>query len=198
MVHHFVYSQNMNMLEFLLIFMIPDIAYSANILVASSLPYYSHEQVFLTVAKELSLTGHNVTLITTNNHSDVTENYTKIDISHTKENFYKQGGLSSFHYEQSVWKTIVNRKLVQEIIATSIFETEEIRKLLSDGRNYDLVIVEPHIPVYFAFGFKFKAPIIGKCLNDSFYRKVWRMCVIRSKDAVSISRYIVKINDMNV
>lgn len=38
----------------------------------------------------------------------------------------------------------------------------KVQELIRSDEKFDVVIVEPHSPLVFAFGGKFKAPIIGK------------------------------------
>lgn len=145
------------------------VVHGAKILTVFTLPLFSHQNSLLSISTALSLKGHNVTVITTNPLKDKTlTNLTEIDISHLYEllkhsDFSKM--LSTDNYFLEV--TILFRKMTLKN-AEAIFQIDAVRRLIGSEEKYDLVMVEAHDPIFFSFGWKFKAPIVGMRKNFNY------------------------------
>lgn len=136
---------------------------SANILGVFSVPSISHQKSFLKIGKELSLRGHQVTLIVTNPLKDKSlTNLTEIDINHAYDLLKKRDFTEALSSKHSVVKCLFNANHLFEMIDEVIFNTQEVKDLIQSDRQFDLVLVEPHDSVLFAFGPRFNAPIVGK------------------------------------
>lgn len=143
--------------------MLPTITYSAKILGVFSVPSFSHQQIFLRIGKELSLRGHEVTLITSHPMRDNTlKNLTEIDIGHITKFLENKRFDKILSNENSLWSIMNELRDTFDILAEAIFETKEVHDLINSNKKFDLVMAESHDPVFFCFGPKFSAPVIGK------------------------------------
>ncbi|KAK9892171.1 hypothetical protein WA026_018373 [Henosepilachna vigintioctopunctata] len=141
----------------------------ARILVFTFVPSISHQNVFRSVWKHLSLRGHEVVAVATDPIGDSTlTNLTEIDISVGYEIFkdhdYSHMG-KSYMGTISILENFLNSFLVALDLEMS---TPEFRELLKKPSNYfDLIIVESIQPVVFGIQHKFKAPMIAMTSLDS-------------------------------
>lgn len=139
---------------------------SAKILGVFPVPSYSHQQIFLNLAKELSFRGHEITLITPNplrNKSLI--NITEIDISHLYKLTLNEGFVDVLQAGNSMWRAMHGLRYIFDQMAPTVLETKEVQDLLKSRKKFDLVIVESHDPIFFSFGPKFNSPVIGKSHN---------------------------------
>lgn len=153
----------MKILALLVICMLPTLAFTANILCVFSVSSYSHQKPLLNLAKALSLKDHNVTVITTDPMNDKTLTYlTEIDISHLYDITRKKRFDKVLSSELSLWNNMNGLRNLFDVTGEAIFETKEVKNLINNDNTFDIVIVESHDPVFFAFGPKFHAPLIGE------------------------------------
>ncbi|KAK9892170.1 hypothetical protein WA026_018372 [Henosepilachna vigintioctopunctata] len=135
----------------------------ARILVFTYIPSVSHQNVFRSVWKHLSLRGHEVVAIATDPIRDPTlTNLTEIDVSVGYEIFKK------FDYSHLTKSNIGLFSLVEKFHDSFIhaleleINTEEFQGLLQKPSNYfDLIIVESALPAAFGIQNKFKAPMLA-------------------------------------
>ncbi|XP_043489516.1 UDP-glucosyltransferase 2-like [Polistes fuscatus] len=138
---------------------------SARILAIFPFPSYSHQIVYNSICKHLSLRGHKVTLITPNPITDTNlKNFTQIDISYSykllKDSIFLEAGISHS------WNDIVKIYLfdIAQNFSENVFDHPDFKKIYAPESNekFDLVLVEAIItPAIYAFGHRFKAPLIG-------------------------------------
>lgn len=126
---------------------------SANILGFFSIPSISHQIVFQPIWKELSLRGHNVTVITPNPLNDpALTNLTEIDVSFSYD-FLKtvatnkfSEGMDHWVYEKWFHSMLMEMNDVQ-------FRHPKVRELLEDDtKTFDVVLAQPIVP--FPAGFR--------------------------------------------
>lgn len=136
------------------------IAISANgarILGVIPSPAYSHQHAFHPIWRELSLRGHNVTIVTTD-PVDAPEltNLTQIDVRFAYK--YMQ-----HFYDMMQHLNILNTASFLQKTLNSISEAEmthsEVQQLKT-GEQFDLVITESSFPEFLAFGEIYNCPTI--------------------------------------
>lgn len=141
------------------------ISSGSKILGVFNVPSISHQKPFLNLAKELSLRGHEVTIITPNPLRDKSlTNLTEIDTSFLyeliKQN--KEGFEQILGTHNTLWQQTNKLRDLFYITAERLFKNKEVNNLLNSRQSFDVVIVESHEPILFALGPKFHAPIISK------------------------------------
>ncbi|XP_015178625.1 PREDICTED: UDP-glucuronosyltransferase 2C1-like, partial [Polistes dominula] len=138
---------------------------SARILAVFPIPSYSHQIVYNSICKHLSLRGHQVTLVTTDpiNHTNL-KNLTQIDISIN----YEQLKDTNFYEARTMytWQQISAIYLFEKIheFSKNVFEHPDIKKIYAPDSNekFDVILVEAIMtPAIYGFGHRFKAPLIG-------------------------------------
>lgn len=148
----------------------------ARILAVVPVPSYSHQLFFRPIWKELSRRGHEVTLLTTDPMPDAPHNIKQIDwgfaydLRHNKHNITEVVQRNEYNIPkiltsyEAMMNEIVDRELAQP----------EVRRLLEDREeHFDLLMVEYHHPVLFAFSARFKCPYIALSSMEiaNFYHK---------------------------
>ncbi|VEN51430.1 unnamed protein product, partial [Callosobruchus maculatus] len=133
---------------------------AANILAVVPSPAFSHQSTFWPIWRELSLRGHQVTLLTT----DPMRNRSLTNL--TEHNFHD----AYKHSEElnSLINTANFLVLIQSVpnyvadILTTFFGSEVVQDLLKNNstKKYDLVIVEGLFPEFLIFGDVYKCPTI--------------------------------------
>lgn len=140
-----------------------DVSDSARILGISWYPSPSHEATFQPIWKELSLRGHQVTIITSAPLRDQTlNNLTEIDVSFLSELCKKKNLAKVYSRDQWIWNLAVNTRYFLQELVEAMLQSEEVNALINSDEKFDVVIAEPHSPLVFAFGVRFNAPVIGK------------------------------------
>ncbi|XP_031328821.1 UDP-glucuronosyltransferase 2B19-like [Photinus pyralis] len=138
-------------------------ASGAKILGAFFVPSISHQVVFQPIWKELSLRGHEVTVLTPNPLNDRSlTNLTEIDLSFAYE-IVRSGNLQGTLQKDIPIKTIVQSyfKLFGEVVKAEL-EHSEVQALIRDqSKSFDLVIVEYMHPTFTALSARFKCPWVG-------------------------------------
>ncbi|KAL3288279.1 hypothetical protein HHI36_002727 [Cryptolaemus montrouzieri] len=146
--------------------------YSAKILAWTFFPSISHQMVFRPIWKELSLRGHEVTVVTPDPLNDPTlTNLTEIDMKVAYQ-VWKEIDISNFRRELMTVFEIENRfRRMHERIIHIMNETEEIQEILRKPENhFDLILIEALSPILYGLQHKFKAPLISVCsLGNSQY-----------------------------
>ncbi|KAF5286712.1 hypothetical protein FQA39_LY16195 [Lamprigera yunnana] len=165
------------MLFIQLIFITASLIYgsdSARILAYIPTPSYSHQVVFQPLWKELSLRGHNVTVLTTNPVGDLSlTNLTEVDMSFS----YAKVTRNVLELIDASPLVFVKKyiDMFNELFAEQL-EHPSVQKALDDSSvGYDLVIVENLLPAPFAIAEKFKCPFIGissLAAPEALYRSV--------------------------
>ncbi|KAF5287794.1 hypothetical protein FQA39_LY15730 [Lamprigera yunnana] len=128
----------------------------ARILAVVPTPSYSHQVAFHSLWKELSLRGHQVTLVTTDLIKDTSlVNLTQIDISDQ----YEMG-------RKEVENVIKRNNMFEMLHLMTTFAEfhlshTKIQKLIkNEDEHFDIVMVEFLTPFVLAYGARFKCPII--------------------------------------
>lgn len=133
----------------------------AKILGVFNVASVSHQVVFQPIWKELSLRGHQVTVLTPNPLKDpLLVNLTEIDLSYlyrSVESIKPQMSQSLGH-----WIMLEMMSFFMESTLEELFEHEEVIALIkSSGTKFDVVLAETMTPVLYAFAWKFQCPLIG-------------------------------------
>lgn len=122
----------------------------------------SHQVVFQPIWKELSLRGHEVTVITPNPLKDPTlTNLTEIDLGFLYNNGSEsvRRGLAQGmdHWQMAKLLSIYTVRGTERI-----FNHSSVLTLIRDNDvKFDVVLAEAMYPSMFAFAWKFKCPLIG-------------------------------------
>lgn len=135
--------------------------HSAKVLGVFTVASFSHQIVFQPIWKELSLRGHEVTVLTPNPLRDPTlTNLTEIDLSFQYENMeqFKQAvskGTDHWAMMDVVMDVFVN-------LTRKLFLSDAVLKFARDNTTtFDVVLAEAVDPTTYAFAAKFKCPLIG-------------------------------------
>ncbi|GJQ75388.1 hypothetical protein Trydic_g23564 [Trypoxylus dichotomus] len=138
---------------------------SARILFVASTPSLSHQVVFQPIWKELSLRGHQVTVITPSPLKDPKlTNLTEIDLSYT---FSLVQGKYKFWDDLAKYKDYplnFGKTFVQGLsnINQDELSDSQVQRLIKDSKvEFDVAIIEFLLPTMVAFGHRFKCPVIG-------------------------------------
>ncbi|XP_074037417.1 UDP-glycosyltransferase UGT5 isoform X3 [Leptinotarsa decemlineata] len=133
-------------------------------------PAVSHQSIFQAIWKELSLQGHEVTVITTNplNDSSLT-NLTEIDVRFAQDVVARKGFISKLGKEFSPYsKVILLHETAMELIETEIQHKDVLRLSTYDENHFDMLLVQASHPIMYLLGAKFTAPIVGVSSFDIF------------------------------
>lgn len=160
----------MSKLYIALLLIIWDVCDSARILGAVFTPSYSHQLAFQPIWKELSLRGHQVTVLTTNpmNNPKLT-NLSEIDLSMSYEimKFHKTDELLSTK-KGSVVERLKNYIKALHEVADKQLSHPEVQDLIHHHRNdFDLLMVEAIYPTQMALSWWFQIPFIGLVSLDA-------------------------------
>lgn len=136
---------------------------AARILGFFSLPSFSHQIVFQSIWKELSLRGHNVTAISPNILND--SNFENLEEIHVPQAYdvYNIIDLMTIlpRNGSNFQKAVVYPEFAR--ISTEIVLThKEVRALMTGDEHFDLIIIQAMNPLSFAVAAKFRVPFIGK------------------------------------
>lgn len=137
----------------------------ARILGVTFIATNSHQNFFNSIWRELSLRGHEVTSMTAIPLRDKTlRNLTEIDVSDLFEIFKKQDLSKHFSVDNNFWDTVIFSKYMMQDFVDALLNIAKVKELINSDAKFDLVIAEVHDAVVYAFGERFKAPVIGKYL----------------------------------
>lgn len=137
----------------------------ARILAVAPLPSYSHQVAFRPIWKELSLRGHNVTLITTDGINDPTlTNLTEIVVHDETYTIWRESGVIELMKDKSnqlnpFAAADIYMKLFADLTG-AIMEREDVKRLLANDTTFDLVMTEPLLVVGLGFADFYKCKSI--------------------------------------
>lgn len=148
-----------------LVFLWLNYSESANILGVFPSPAISHQSVFQPIWRELSLRGHQVTVITTNPLNDPTLiNLTEIDVG----SIYETQKMSSFQEtvsnmkEKSLLDIRDNLFSLMFNITEAVLSHPQVQDVIQDdSRSFGVMLVEFFFPTVYALSARFKCPMIG-------------------------------------
>lgn len=157
----------------LVIFTFPNKSDCARILAIVPTPSYSHQTAFRHIWKELSLRGHQVTLLTTDPINDKKlTNLTEIDLHFT------YGLLNEKYNIVNLIDAAQNDNLkfirMFTSMSASVLQAEllhpQVQKLIKneDNQQFDLVLAEFFHPTMYAFAELYKCPFIGISSMETF------------------------------
>lgn len=128
----------------------------AKILFACNVPSVSHQIVYQPIWKELSLRGHQVTVITPNPlHDPSLTNLTEIDMGFIYQ--YIDGFEFVTH-----WTLFAEMFSNTNLLHEAILNHPQVKAMLEDESvEFDVVLAEYIIPVTSIFAYRFKAPMIA-------------------------------------
>ncbi|XP_072400617.1 UDP-glycosyltransferase UGT5-like isoform X4 [Diabrotica undecimpunctata] len=128
-------------------------------------PSYSHQLVFQPLWKELSLRGHNVTVITTHSLVDPNlTNLTEIDISFTYNLLSKYGWPNAYINLPSTLHKLEYMCNFGNNLSTEILEYGPVQNILDQHDGFDLVMLQLSTTtnlLLYSLAFKYRAPIVG-------------------------------------
>ncbi|RZC42691.1 2-hydroxyacylsphingosine 1-beta-galactosyltransferase-like [Asbolus verrucosus] len=132
-------------------------------------PFYSHQSFFQPVWRELSLRGHEVTVITTNPLKNVTlTNLKQIDLSFTYKLVYEDHDMQHvINTESNLLKLMKHVFFIMNNMTSEQLQHPQIRELIKDDDNFDVMIVEAHVPAWFGFAKKYNCPVIVATSMDA-------------------------------
>lgn len=136
---------------------------AAKILAIGFVPTNSHQTFFNAIWKELSLRGHKVTLISPLPLRDPTlTNLTEIDTSFLYKILAEINISKQFSKGNSLWNSHIAMKNLMEHLMDLTLSNNEVKELIKSEEEFDVIILEARHSLGFAFGERFKAPVIGK------------------------------------
>ncbi|XP_076273518.1 UDP-glycosyltransferase UGT5-like isoform X1 [Rhynchophorus ferrugineus] len=137
------------------------LTYGAKILGVFMTPSHSHQVIFQSIWKELSLRGHQVTVYTPFPLRDESlTNLTEYDLSFTYD-LLKE--ISDFGKDISADGNIYHMLKMLKVITDAQLEHQSMQDLIKNPNNetYDLFLVEYIWQSYFAFKDIYKVPMVG-------------------------------------
>lgn len=154
----------LKMLALVLVCLLVSGSQGARILGVFMTPSYSHQVVFQPIWKELSLRGHEVTVLTPNPLKDSTlTNLTEIDLSFSYKTWDNYSIATLGTKEHSTSEEV--KKLSEAYLAVSEVQLAhpEFQELLKNNTKYqfDLILVEFLWPVMYAFKDIYNCPMVG-------------------------------------
>ncbi|KAG5858366.1 hypothetical protein JTB14_007799 [Gonioctena quinquepunctata] len=138
--------------------------HSAKILAIIPTASHSHNAPFHPLWRELSLRGHEVTVMTTNpqNNSSLT-NLREIDMSYSHR-IYKEHNIWRIFADESMGKLQKAEEFgkVCRKVQDAQLSSPEVQELIHNKNiTFDLLMIEAQMTFILAFGWRFKCPIIG-------------------------------------
>ncbi|KAK9746316.1 UDP-glucoronosyl and UDP-glucosyl transferase [Popillia japonica] len=138
---------------------------ASKILFIASTPSHSHQVVFQPIWKELSLRGHQVTVITPSPLKDPQlTNLTEIDVNFTYgllEQKYKTSETMNELKDEPLKFGKFFAQLLSWINEDELSDPQVQRLIQDPDAEFDLVIVEFLLPTMIAFGHRFNCPVIA-------------------------------------
>ncbi|KAG5898035.1 hypothetical protein JTB14_001746 [Gonioctena quinquepunctata] len=141
---------------------------SARILGIMPTASLSHQITYHPLWRELSLRGHEVTLLTTDPINDPSlTNLTEVSLNFVYDffkevQFYDTMANDTLHF----WQVGEFLKQTTMDLARLLLKSESVLKLWRDGRRFDLVIAEAQFPLILGLIGSFKCPWIGVSSMD--------------------------------
>nr|XP_023017936.1 UDP-glucuronosyltransferase 2B15-like [Leptinotarsa decemlineata] len=152
-------------LVLILVFGLLSISSGARILGVFQVPAVSHHSVFRSLWRELSLRGHNVTVVTPFPlNDDSLVNLTEIDVSDPNKEIFERHGFQFFmNKENYVQSKIPKIFALNNEMAEAVLSNKEFIKLYNNSQQqFDVVIAQTYVtPVLYSLSAKFGVPLIG-------------------------------------
>jgi glucuronosyltransferase len=138
----------------------------ANILGVFISPLFIHQIIYHSLCRELSLRGHQVTVITPFPFDDPTlTNLTEISIEFVHEIMKRRNTQTYFSKDFGIWQTSHDIFGRIDSIAETILNSTKLQELIDDpNRKFDLIVMELLHPVLFGFAARF-----GSSINRNFH-----------------------------
>lgn len=135
----------------------------AKILCIFPSPFTSHQIVYQTIWKELTLRGHQVTVITTNPLNDPKlTNLTEVDVSFSYKLVFETYNMYEIiSTEKNLIVLVYYVHKVTEIMTIEQLKSSQVQNIIKGNETYDVVLVETASPAWYAFSSKFNCPLIG-------------------------------------
>lgn len=142
--------------------MLIDVGSCAKILGIVPTPSYSHQVVFLSLFKELSLRGHKLTVLTTDPMNDPKlTNLTEIDLHFSYKIWNEHIMKNALNFNDNPVGTIIDFYESTIEIQDEQLRHPSVRALIEGDEKFDLIIIEAIMPAMFGFVAKFKCPYIA-------------------------------------
>lgn len=134
----------------------------ARILGVFMTPSYSHQVVYQPIWKELSLRGHEVTVITPNPlHDNTLTNLTEIDLSESYTLWRRENEKGLFE-DKTLLGEMRRFAKIFETLAHFQLGHPEVQALINNrNQTFDLLLVEYLYPAMYAFKDLYNCPMIG-------------------------------------
>lgn len=141
---------------------------TARILGVFTIASISHQLVFQSIWRELSLKGHQVTVLTPNPLKDPSlTNLTEIDLGFLYEEMEEFKQIASVGLDH--WAILNQMEPVFVAILERLYQSDEVRNFVSNNEtSYDVVLAESIDQSTYAFAAKFGCPLIGIASLDVF------------------------------
>ncbi|KAJ8925490.1 hypothetical protein NQ315_009328 [Exocentrus adspersus] len=136
----------------------------ARILGVFQMPTVSHQNVFQALWKELSLRGHDVTVVTPYPLKDPSlVNLTEIDMSYASDSMKRHGFQFFMRKEYPVHTKIPKIFAINYDAANAIFSNEQFVNIYNNSKEkFDVILAQTYIsPIMYSLGYKLGAPVIG-------------------------------------
>ncbi|KAF2886213.1 hypothetical protein ILUMI_19960 [Ignelater luminosus] len=137
-------------------------AFSARILGVVPIPSYSHQVAFYPLWKELSLRGHQVTLITSHPIRDPSfKNLTEIDVSFMQKEWANLNPQESKKVKLSLFDMFDFLTELGYNLTNNELKDTEVQKLIkNENEHFDVALIETIFPGMALFAERFKCPLI--------------------------------------
>lgn len=135
----------------------------ARILAIAPIPSYSHQVAFRPIWRELSLRGHDVTLITTDPANNPSlPNLTEIDVHEGTYEIWKASGVIKALQKHKGQPSVVVQIYMDlfETLTHYVMKHPRVKELLNDTDSFDLVMMEPILLMGFAFAEKYQSKLV--------------------------------------
>ena len=136
----------------------------ARILGVFQMPSISHQCVFQSIWRELSLRGHAVTIITPNPLKDpALVNLTEIDVNYTYNIMERHGFQYFMSKELPVYTKIRKIFELNYELSEAILKNDDFIKIYNNSNEkFDLIIAQSYVsPIMYSLSAKLNAPIVG-------------------------------------
>lgn len=142
----------------------------ARILGIVGMPSYSHQVVFRPLWKELSLRGHQVTVMTTDPMRDPTlTNLTEIDWHHSYHIMKKHDFMAQMaKYKFQIWKIFEKfNNMSYELLDFQMMHPDVTKLIENSTEKFDILLMEMFMLPHAAFSARFNCPYIGLTSLDA-------------------------------
>lgn len=136
---------------------------SAKILGVFLSPSISHQVVYQPVWKELSLRGHQVTVLSPNPLKDETlTNLTEIDLGFAYEEIISKNFIGKFIHKTLLYDRYLSMMDAIQDMLYYIIESPPVKALLEDkSRSFDLIVMEAFNPIVHGFVARYQVPFVA-------------------------------------